>query len=356
MAKNILIIPSNSLERTSDRVPYIDFLNDTTPISLKFTTASTLDFSSTTSDNVILSLSGRTTDNNVDVRANVINVHNNLTIGGIQVINATNNWVGPTTNILGAQGAQGATGLSASGTTTPIPPAFTVSLSPTDNVVYSSFGTKFLAEGFNSDGTGTNQFSYETALVGGTYTGTTWANPNSNLVDGPMNRCAVWHDDDSAVYGLWLGTSDCVSGLTEAKTYYIGVAADNNFRLDVDGFTIVNTTGGTLSGTDLVFKWWRVFPVVLSSGNHTINLYGKDDGAVGAFGCEIYNNTIQQLTAATSPNQLNIIFSTSAYTAAEIVQTGEGVYLSSGYTCPAGYVYSECGNLCIGYGLSLIHI
>jgi hypothetical protein len=39
-----------------------------------------------------------------------LNVRNYLSVGGTQVINATNIWIGPTTGLVGAQGAQGNTG------------------------------------------------------------------------------------------------------------------------------------------------------------------------------------------------------------------------------------------------------
>ena len=46
---------------------------------------------------------------------------------------------------------------------------------------------------------------------------------------------------------------------------------------------------------------------------------------------------------------LNIIWSSSGYTTAEIVQDTSGYYLSSGYTCTYPAVYSVCSGGCIDY-------
>jgi hypothetical protein len=58
---------------------------------------------------------------------------------------------------------------------------------------------------------------------------------------------------------------------------------------------------------------------------------------------------LAQLTAATSTSNLNIIWSSSGYTTAEIVQDTSGYYLSSGYTCNYPAVYSVCSGGCIDY-------
>jgi hypothetical protein len=75
---------------------------------------------------------------------NTLNVKDYMAFGAApstQVINGTLNWVGPTTNIAGAQGAQGAlgnTGVSVN----PTNPAFTVSLTNALAIEYSDFGTR----------------------------------------------------------------------------------------------------------------------------------------------------------------------------------------------------------------------
>ena len=63
-----------------------------------------------------------------------------------------------------------------------------------------------------------------------------------------------------------------------------------------------------------------------------------------ALGCVIYDNTVAQLIAATSNDDLTIVFNSKTVTNIDIVQTQAGVYENKGYTCPVGYdVYSPCG-------------
>jgi hypothetical protein len=91
----------------------------------------------------------------------------------------------------------------------------------------------------------------------------------------------------------------------------------------------------------------------MDAGNHTLEIYGMNDPGAGlnphGYGMEVYDNTLSQLTAATSVSDLNIIFSTSGRTTAEIVQNNAGYYLSSGYTCSYPAVYSVCSGNCVTY-------
>jgi hypothetical protein len=91
----------------------------------------------------------------------------------------------------------------------------------------------------------------------------------------------------------------------------------------------------------------------MDAGNHSLEVYGMNDPGAGlnphGFGMEIYDNTLSQLTAATSVNNLNIVWSSSGRTTAEIVQNNAGYYLSSGYTCPYPAVYSVCSGNCVTY-------
>ena len=164
-----------------------------------------------------------------------------------------------------------------------------------------------------------------------------------------MNRSAIWYTANT-LQNTWIGFSTCLSASTinATKTYYVGVGADNEFRLVLDGQVIIDTTYGSMPASDK-FKYWNVYPVIIPAGNHTLELYGLDFGVVAGFGMEIYDNTLAQLTAATSTSNLNIIWSSSGYTTAEIVQDTSGYYLSSGYTCTYPAVYSVCSGGCIDY-------
>ena len=254
MGKNIKIVPSNEISRTSDRIPFINFINNAgdTPIDIKVLTTGEVQFSSSTQSNILSINIGNTA-----ISATTLNVKDYFLVGlpGTQVINSTGDWVGPTTNIAGAQGAQGAQGDQGS-TVNPTNPVTTLTLTAAQNIVYSSFGTKFFST-YNLNGTGTETFRFTTPVAGGGYVGTLWGNPSQDSAVGPLNRTSRWTD-----------------GGASSKTYYVGIAGDNDFRLRLDSVDIVNTLNGPLDNSDTAFKWWNVYPVTLSGGNHTLELYG----------------------------------------------------------------------------------
>ncbi len=108
MAKDILIVPSNSISQTSDRIPYINFINNagSTPIALKVLSGAKITFSSSTQADILV-----IDPSNLLISVGyTLNVRSYFAINGVQIINGTLNWVGPTTNIAGAQGAQGTAG------------------------------------------------------------------------------------------------------------------------------------------------------------------------------------------------------------------------------------------------------
>jgi len=224
-------------------------------------------------------------------------------------------------------------------TTAPTAPTSTIPLIPRSAVEYSQLGTRFYAAGYTTGGTGTITTTSLTAPL--------WFNSPNNTTNGPMNRCAIWYSAFT-VTNTWLGFSTCLTGISQTNTYYVGIAADNEFRLVLDGVQILNTIGNSMGPQDK-FKYWHVYPVTIPAGDHTLELYGLDYGIIAGFGMEIYNNTLAELTAATTLNDIDIIFSSSGYTTADVVQTTGGVYLTSGYTCPSGYVYSTCSGTCIDY-------
>ena len=186
---------------------------------------------------------------------------------------------------------------------------------------------------------------------------TLWKN-NNNITDGPLNRCAIWTTSPSSQpFNIWLGFSKCIN-IESTNTYYIGIGGDNHFRLVVDGNTIVNTrlaianywyTNSPISQTNKPFRRWNIYPIILNSGNHIIEVYGWNDQSEAGFGCEIYNNTLLELQGAATLSDLDIIFTTEGITQATLLQTSGGTYSTSGYTCPAGYVYSDCDNTCVMY-------
>jgi len=172
------------------------------------------------------------------------------------------------------------------------------------------------------------------------------------LDNGPLNRCGVWTAGSNLPYNTWIGFGKCLTGITETKTYYIGLGADNHFRLVLDGTEILNTKVASHSeNIDRHFKYWNMYPLEIGAGDHVIEVYGLNEVSAAGFGCEIYNATLAELTGATTYNDIasKVIFTTSGQTQATIVQDLNGTYISSGYTCPTGYVYSECSGNCVEY-------
>jgi hypothetical protein len=190
---------------------------------------------------------------------------------------------------------------------------------------------------------------------------------STNDFDGPLNRLSIWSNPN--IICNWVGFSKCLE-LPTSKYYYVGLSADNHYRLYLDGVLLVDTTSispcttnssgectGTLSGggggNSLIFNYFRVYRLFIESGTHTIQMVGQNCGELAMLGLEIYDNTIDELTGATSVNELNIVFSTeelrNAYFTGGTInvdvvissQTGE--YINLGYTCPEGYTYG-CGN------------
>ena len=213
---------------------------------------------------------------------------------------------------------------------------------------YSVYGSFVYNPGYSISGF--------TNPIGGDYvllpSNTLWDNPSLNTTDGPLNRCGVWtvnYPLSAPPYNVWLGFSQCID-IVETKTYYIGIGGDNDFKLKIDGSTIVDSSLSTYWNTaGRTYKRWNIYPLTLNSGNHIIELYGRNDGSYGGFGCEIYDNTLPELNSATLYSDLNIIFTSSGKTQATLVQSNAGVYLTSGYTCSSGYIYNSCDNTCVKY-------
>jgi hypothetical protein len=88
MGKNILIVPSNAVSRTSNRTPFINFINNAgnTPIDIKVLTGATITFSSSTQANILVV---RPSDKVISV-GNTLNVKDYMAFGAApstQVIN-----------------------------------------------------------------------------------------------------------------------------------------------------------------------------------------------------------------------------------------------------------------------------
>lgn len=221
-------------------------------------------------------------------------------------------------------------------------PVFYLPLKEINSVGYTNIGTRFYVNGFQFGGSGSTYYFSNTTDV--------WK--NTNITDGPLNRSGVWTINPFPA-NTWMGFSFCIDVPSVPTYYYVGFGADNAFRLTVDGIERINTTLGGYNNSTLSFSNWHVYPIILNPGHHVFNVYGLNliQTTSGVFGCEIYSNTINELTGATSVNDLNIIFSTNSYSSSfvQLVQTSTGLQLTSGYTCPSGYVYELCNNDCVRF-------
>jgi len=209
---------------------------------------------------------------------------------------------------------------------------------------YSSFGT-LVYDTYNIDGTGTT-ISYLTGTSVWENTGSTTGN---TILDGPLNRSGIWTSLTGATdqpINTWVGYSFCVDTPVD-KQYYIGIAADNKFSFRLNGTTIVESIWGNTTP----FIYWHVYPIDLPSGTNVIELFGLNTGSNAGFGCEIYDNTLTELTAATLYSDLNIVYTTSAQTGGifDLVADSGFTYTLSGFTCPEGYVYQSCSGNCVSY-------
>jgi hypothetical protein len=209
---------------------------------------------------------------------------------------------------------------------------------------YSSFGT-LIYDTFNIDGTGTT-ISYLTGTSVWENTGNTSSN---TVLDGPLNRSGIWTNLTGATdlpVNTWIGYSFCVD-IPAEKRYYIGLAADNRFSLRLNGQVLIESIWANTTS----FIYWHIYPVDLPSGTNVLEIFGLNNGSNAGFGCEIYDNTLDELTGATIYSDLNIIYTTSNQIGGifDLVADSAFTYTLSGYTCPEGYVYQSCSGNCVSY-------
>lgn len=217
-------------------------------------------------------------------------------------------------------------------TTTPstaIPTGYLIVSKP--NKYYAIDGTRL----YNSDLT--------------TYTTLTTSLWKANTAtDGPMNRCAVWTNQEDSSFpvnqkplNMWIGFSKCLTGLTPGKQYYVGLEADNAFQLIVDGKVIFQQLG-----SDTHFRTWKVFPIIAKKSSMLIAMQAINTEYAAGFGAEIYDNTAAQIAAASNVSNLNIIFTSSSKVGGKFDIGGLQNGVQYGYACPSGYTYNPCTNVC----------
>lgn len=142
-----------------------------------------------------------------------------------------------------------------------------------------------------------------------------WANPTLSTTLGVMNRNSVWIDSncDGVKNALSAGEKATIAynfnNAGAPRTIYIGVGADNQFVLKVNGTVIAQTT---VPNSAENFKIFHIFPVDIISGNNDINVVATGDGSVNdAIAMVVYDNTRDEIKNATQDSDVEILFSSS---------------------------------------------
>ena len=105
---------------------------------------------------------------------------------------------------------------------------------------------------------------------------------------GRLNSVGIWacaagvSTAGSQPVGEWIGFSRCLD-LPAGGDYLVGIAGDNRVRLKVDGLLAFELDSPATTN----FNYWHVRRVSLTSGVHVLELFGKNDGSIAAFGAEI---------------------------------------------------------------------
>ena len=205
------------------------------------------------------------------------------------------------------------------------------------NVAYGSLGTKFYNNitsnitPISEDGTG--QFKDSTLAVISSVTNVigVWGGPAGSR----LNTVGVWTSAAPNPVNEWIGFSHCLKTLV-STTYCIGVAADDIFRVKIDGAIVVQAS----NYLNFNFNYWHVFEITLTAGDHVIVVESQNVGGFASLGAEIYDVSSATLQSYTTSAQVQLatVFTTFNKRVDGTFDTGE----NSGYSCPAGYIYNTC--------------
>ncbi len=155
-----------------------------------------------------------------------------------------------------------------------------------------------------------------------------------------MHNAAIWPSE--AVDFQWIGFTHCFEA-PETKKYCIGIAADNNMRIKIQGNTIAKFDRDAAIAN---FTFWHVIEITLQAGANLIAVEGYNRGGDSGFAAEIYDADADTLELLTTIPDLEpyILFSTKDRIGTEF-DIGE----NSGFICPDGTSYNSCeGGICTG--------
>jgi hypothetical protein len=154
-----------------------------------------------------------------------------------------------------------------------------------------------------------------------------------------MNDTLIWVSGNTSWPNGDTGYPDFVSLCTvieptETKLYYIGVGADDDAIILVNGTEIINQSDSSVINHEI----WKIYPVLLYAGPNNIEIKCYNRISTGGFGFEIYENSLTEISVATGTTMLNIIFTTENYKTGNI---SGGTEFCSNYLCPIGYTYDS---------------
>ncbi|APR83111.1 Hypothetical protein A7982_08460 [Minicystis rosea] len=174
-----------------------------------------------------------------------------------------------------------------------------------------------------------------------------WGDGSAAPLDGRLNDVGIWAcDGTSSTAGTepldeWIGFAVCLP-IAVSGEYILGIAGDNQVRLDVDGTSVYSDT----SSSTLAFNYWHLLPIHLTSGTHIIELRGRNDGQIAAFGAEISGPfaagalTTDAAVLDETAYAANLLWSTGNLPAGTTFQLGE----NSGWQCPDQTVLDLCAD------------
>lgn len=184
------------------------------------------------------------------------------------------------------------------------------------------------------------------AFLNNTHVGTIISNDNHDLwfpyldrIKSRLNTTAIWttNDDSGLPYNEWIGFTYCLN-LNEVGNYCIGFAADNAMRFKINGNLIACWETKRTDTYDSI-KIWYLFEIELKPGANIIEIECLNLSDFGGFGFEIYDASIDELEALTTPEELDlsgyVIFNSKD---PAITHFDLGEY--SGYSCPDGFSLS----------------
>jgi len=164
---------------------------------------------------------------------------------------------------------------------------------------------------------------------------------------GRLNRTGIWLK--SSYEGQWIGINNCLK-VPESKTYYLGMGADNQVKVFIDGVLFKQVLMKWNSDGEPFYDW-KVFPVYLTAGQHILTIEAMNDltGSDRAVGVEVYNNTLSQLVNADAESDVTKIFSTGDLLDGKprdtYVKNAAGVIVKRRFSCPSGAIDICSGNL-----------